>query len=305
MSTVRLWRTLREYRKKHYRNISSIFPLQYERKISAYAPLMFPSWTAKEWLSPTLFVNVLSLNFLRRRGTRQKSSTSDFVVCMEMTAWVSTVSEFVSVKEKKPKTVPSSDKVREIDFWDSEGCMMVDFLEECGNDPCNSLRSDAQQISSCSSCKTSETENCHPSTWQREASYYTSDLADNSKERLGTALPVTLQSGFGPSKDHLRGHYYETDEAVQEARENLVARSPTGFRIHRSMTDCFIINTIILYDLQHVKTLLCVCKRHEKHRDSCIQGMGVISWSIVRSVVTCSRNDQKQTWTPTKWGQWR
>jgi hypothetical protein len=41
-----------------------------------------------------------------------------------------------------------------------------------------------------------------------------------------TALPSTLQSGFGPPqttyhlfgllKDHLRGHHYETNETVQE-----------------------------------------------------------------------------------------
>jgi hypothetical protein len=44
-------------------------------------------------------------------------------------------------------------------------------------------------------------------------------------KRLETALPSTLQSGFGPSncylfgslKDHLRGHHYETDEVVQKA----------------------------------------------------------------------------------------
>jgi hypothetical protein len=39
---------------------------------------------------------------------------------------------------------------------------------------------------------------CHPSTWQCDASHCTSDLADNSKERLGPALPFTLQSKFGP-----------------------------------------------------------------------------------------------------------
>jgi hypothetical protein len=36
----------------------------------------------------------------------------------------------------------------------------------------------------------SKEENCHPSTWQCEA--------DNSKGWLGTALPSTLQSRFGP-----------------------------------------------------------------------------------------------------------
>jgi hypothetical protein len=44
----------------------------------------------------------------------------------------------------------------------------------------------------------SKEENSHPSTWQRETSHCTSDLADNSEDRLGTALPTTLQPGFGP-----------------------------------------------------------------------------------------------------------
>jgi hypothetical protein len=60
-----------------------------------------------------------------------------------------------------------------------------------GNNQYSSLRSDV-------SWKTSEEENCHPSTWQCEASHCTVELANNSKERLGTALPSTLQSGFDP-----------------------------------------------------------------------------------------------------------
>jgi hypothetical protein len=59
--------------------ISGIFLLQHECKSSACAPLTFPSCTARERLSPTCcLVNVLSLNFLWKRETRQESSTSDF-----------------------------------------------------------------------------------------------------------------------------------------------------------------------------------------------------------------------------------
>jgi hypothetical protein len=43
--------------------------------------------------STSPFVNVLSLKFLWNGETRQESSTSDFVVCMEMSAWVPAVSE--------------------------------------------------------------------------------------------------------------------------------------------------------------------------------------------------------------------
>jgi hypothetical protein len=94
VNTVRLRRIGREYRNDHNRTISGIFHLQHVRKIRACAPLTFPSCTARKWLSPTCgFVNVLSLNFLWKRETRHESPTSDFMVCMEIPAWVSAVSE--------------------------------------------------------------------------------------------------------------------------------------------------------------------------------------------------------------------
>jgi hypothetical protein len=93
MSTVRLRRIWRVYRNGRYRIISSISSLQHERKISAGAPVTFPSYTARKWLPLTCFVNVLLLNFLWKRETRQGSSTSDFVLCMEMPAWMPAVSE--------------------------------------------------------------------------------------------------------------------------------------------------------------------------------------------------------------------
>jgi hypothetical protein len=57
-----------EYRNQLFRDISGIFPLQHERKIRACSPLTFPSCLARKWLSPTCFVNVLSLNFFWKRG---------------------------------------------------------------------------------------------------------------------------------------------------------------------------------------------------------------------------------------------
>jgi hypothetical protein len=51
-------------------------------------------------------------------------------------------------------------------------------------------------------------------------------LMDAEEKTAGKCIPSTLQSGFGPLKstacsgpwkDHLTGHHYETDEAVQEA----------------------------------------------------------------------------------------
>jgi hypothetical protein len=84
--------------------------------------------------------------------------------------------------------------------------------------------------------KTSEEENCHPSTWQREASHCMSDLADNSKERLGTALPSTLQSEFGPLRIQLVRTLERSPErsplrdwrGSPRSRAKLVARSWNG-----------------------------------------------------------------------------
>jgi hypothetical protein len=62
-------------------------------------------------------------------------------------------------------------------------------------------------------------------------------LQRNTK-RLGTALPSTLQSGFGPPsdyhlfgplKDHLRSHHYENDEAVQETVRSWLRGAGTDF----------------------------------------------------------------------------
>jgi hypothetical protein len=55
-------------------------------------------------------------------------------------------------------------------------------------------------------------------------------------ERLGTAHPSTLQSEFGPLyhlfgplKDNLRGHHYESDDAVQEAVGSWLRVAGTDF----------------------------------------------------------------------------
>jgi hypothetical protein len=94
MSIVILRRIGRQYRNGRYRTISGIFLPKNESKISACASLTFSSWTARKWVPSTCrFVNVLSLNFLWMTETLQQSSRSDFVVCIEMSAWVSAVSE--------------------------------------------------------------------------------------------------------------------------------------------------------------------------------------------------------------------
>jgi hypothetical protein len=93
MSTVKFQRIGQEYCNQRYRTISSIFPLQHECKISIAASLMFSSCTVRKWMSPTYcFETMLSLNFFQKRETQQESSMRDFMVCMEMPAWVPLVS---------------------------------------------------------------------------------------------------------------------------------------------------------------------------------------------------------------------
>jgi hypothetical protein len=64
--------------------------------------------------------------------------------------------------------------------------------------------------------------------------------------RLGTALTSTLHSRFGPLrlplvrplKDHLRGHHYETDEAVQEDVRTWLSGAETDFYCIQSLRFC-------------------------------------------------------------------
>jgi hypothetical protein len=128
MSTVRLVRIGWEYRNERYRNISSIFPHQQEHKISACAPLTFPSCTARKWLSPICrFVNVLSLNFLWKRDDESRVTTS--IQRPNDKAW-NGITPHRQKRKKKQKAVPSAGKVTGTVFWNSEGCTLVDCLEK-------------------------------------------------------------------------------------------------------------------------------------------------------------------------------
>jgi hypothetical protein len=137
-------------------------------------------------------------------------------------------------KRRSRKQCPRSENLSELSFGIVRDKYRSTFWKKkSGNDRCSSLRSDAQQTSSCASWKTSEEENCHPSTWQREASHCTSELADDSKEQLGTALPSTLQSEFGPLRLPLVQALERSPErsplrdwrGSPGSRANLVARS--------------------------------------------------------------------------------
>jgi hypothetical protein len=151
---------------------------------------------------------------------------SDFVMCMEMSAWVLAVSEGGwNVLRTETRTSPISCAVWDA-YWST--------FRKRGNDQCSSLRSDAQQSFR---ARKSEEENCHPSTWQREASQSTSDLADNSKNAwellshppYSPDLVPSENHLFGSLKDHLRGHHYKTDKAVQEAVQSWSRGAGTDF----------------------------------------------------------------------------
>jgi len=90
---VRLQRIGRVYCNKCYRTISGIFHLKHEHRISTSTLLTFPSCTVRKWLPLTCFITVLLLNFLQKGETWQESSTGNFVMCIEMPAWVPAVSK--------------------------------------------------------------------------------------------------------------------------------------------------------------------------------------------------------------------
>jgi hypothetical protein len=115
----------------------------------------------------------------KRGETRQESCTSDFMVCMEMSIWVPAVSE--GGPPRTAATERNKQKVDELIKWYRRMSEKWQRSLEWGT-----MRS---------------------RRWWRfwdigkfvpEASHCTSYLADNSKEQLGTALPSTPQSGFGP-----------------------------------------------------------------------------------------------------------
>jgi hypothetical protein len=164
MSTIRLRRIGPEYRNECYRTIGGIFPLQH----------VVPSNVKKG--------NSARVSYERLPETKWQSNE-----------WHRTTSP-----KKEPKTVLSAGKVMGIVFWDSEGGILVNFLKKGETNNAARYVQTLKQTSSRASWKTSEEENCHPSTWQRETSHCTSDLADNSKERLGSVFPSTLQFRLAP-----------------------------------------------------------------------------------------------------------
>jgi histone-lysine N-methyltransferase SETMAR len=139
--------------------------------------------------------------------------------------------------KKKPKKVTSASKVMGTVFCDSEGCKLVDFLKKGETisaaryvQTLNKLRrglrgkppkqktvilqyDNARSHTARLTLQTIQKKGCellsHPP--------YSPDLA-----------PLNYHL-FGPLKDHLRGHHYETDEAVQEAVRSCLRGAGTDF----------------------------------------------------------------------------
>jgi hypothetical protein len=104
-----------------------------------------------------------------------------------------------------------------------ERCILVDFSEKKkrGGGTINAGR----YVQTLNKLRRALREKRHPSTCQRQASYCTSDLAEEKKRTAGNCssihltvriLPPQTTTCSGPWKI-TRGHHYETDEAVQEA----------------------------------------------------------------------------------------
>jgi hypothetical protein len=153
---------------------------------ASYVPVI----TARKWLSPTCrFVNVLLFNFLWKRKTRQESSTSDFVVCMEVSAWVPAVSEHFKDRNTniadqlrcgRPRTAATSKKVDE-------------FIRR---DRRITVRETAAQLGVGHHAVREMMDNgISEKLFPLGSPFLT--VQKNTK-RLWSALPYTLQSGFGP-----------------------------------------------------------------------------------------------------------
>jgi hypothetical protein len=122
-------------------------------------------------------------------------------------------------------------------FWDTEGCIQVDFLEKgtWSMQSATFRRSTNFVMSFVKNVGGRKLSSFKMTT--RGLTLHVWPYRQFIKERPVTVLPSTLQSGFGPFrltivrplKDHLRGQLYETDEAVQEAVKSWLRGAGTDF----------------------------------------------------------------------------
>jgi histone-lysine N-methyltransferase SETMAR len=224
-----------EYHKERRRTIGDIFRLQHERKTSPCAPFTFLSSTARKWLSLTCrFVNVLSFNFLCNKETRQQSSTSDFVVCMEMSAWVSAVSEGgwnilkdgnTDIADQprcfRPRTAATERNKQKVDKLIRHDWTIT--VREIAGPPRGPKKKTVIL----------QHDNARPHT----ARLTLQTIQKNGWELLShppyhptvQIWPPSDYHLFGPLKDHLRRHHYVTDEAVHEAVRSWLRGDGTDF----------------------------------------------------------------------------
>jgi transposase len=126
-------------------------------------------------------------------------------------------------KKKKLKTVPSAGEFMGTVFGDSEGCILVDSLEKgvtinaAGHvQTLNKFHRALRGKRPKNKTVILQHDHARPLT-----ANLTQKIQNNGWELLSHPpyspdLAPSDYHLFGPLKDHLRGHHYETDEAVQE-----------------------------------------------------------------------------------------
>jgi histone-lysine N-methyltransferase SETMAR len=122
-------------------------------------------------------------------------------------------------------------------FWDSEGCILVEFLEKGETisaarcvQTLNKRRRELREERPKKKTVILQHDNARP-----HAARLTLQTIQNNGWELLSHSPYIPDLApldyhlFGPLKDHLRGHHYETDEAVQEAVRSWLRGDGTDF----------------------------------------------------------------------------
>jgi histone-lysine N-methyltransferase SETMAR len=152
---------------------------------------------------------VLSLNSCKR------NSAGDIYERLPEAKLQSVEWHYTTSPKKKRKTVPSACKIMGTVLWDSEGCILVDFLEK------GETIIAARYVREKRPKKKTvilQHDNARPHTARLTLQTIQKDGWEPlSHPPCSTDLTPSDYHLFGPLKYHLRGHHYGTDEAVQEA----------------------------------------------------------------------------------------
>jgi phytoene dehydrogenase-like protein len=118
-------------------------------------------------------------------------------------------------------------------FWDSEGCILVNFLEK--RETINAARY-VQMLNKLREKRPKkktvilQLDNVGPHTTRLTFRQFKRTAGNCSPIHPTVRIsPPSDYHLFGPLKHHLRGHHYETDEAVQEAVRSWLRGAGTDF----------------------------------------------------------------------------